>query len=249
MKYKLTFITAFISFVIFGKAQTNDTSKVDYNNKVFTSTQIEAHFPGGPTAWKFFLEKNLNSSVPAKKGAPAGRYTVTVNFIVDEEGTISDIQVANNPGYGTAEEAIRVIKNGPKWDPALLNGNVVKYRVNQSIAFVVSYETSFTGVQIAAEFQGGLEALRSYIERNLNANIASEKGAPSGKYRVMLYFLVDSDGKVNDVIAENNPGYGTTEEAIRVMKNSPKWIPARQNGQNVASRMRHPITFLVSGDK
>ena len=110
----------------------------DYD-KVFTSVQIEAEFPGGKDAWKKFLERNLNSSLPSENGAPAGKYTVMVNFLVDKNGNISDVQADPSP-YGTREEAIRVIKKGPAWKPAVQNGRQVAYRARQAITFVVSEE-------------------------------------------------------------------------------------------------------------
>jgi len=44
----------------------------------------------------------------------------------------------------------------------------------------------------------------------------------------------------------NDPGYGTAEEAVRVIKNSPSWIPAVQNNKNVNYRQKQNITFQVS---
>lgn len=111
----------------------------DYN-KIFTVVQIEAEFPGGKAAWNKYLQRNLNSSLPMDNGAPPGRYTVNVVFTVDKEGNVSDVQAENDPGYGTKDEAIRVIKKGPKWKPAIQNGRNVAYRHKQSITFIVSEE-------------------------------------------------------------------------------------------------------------
>lgn len=116
-----------------------DTSTIfseDYY-KEFTSVQVEAKFPGGQDAWLKYLERNLNAQTPSDHRAPAGNYTVTVSFLVDEEGNVSDVHALNDPGYGTAEEAVRVIKNGPKWVPAIQNGKNVNYRQKQNITFQV----------------------------------------------------------------------------------------------------------------
>ncbi|MDE3236187.1 MAG: energy transducer TonB [Bacteroidota bacterium] len=111
----------------------------DYD-KVFTVVQIPAEFPGGLPAWQKYLERNLNSDIPVQNGAPPGKYTVYVTFIVDKNGGISDVQAENDPGYGTKDEAIRVIKKGPNWKPAVQNGRNVIYRHKQGITFVVSEE-------------------------------------------------------------------------------------------------------------
>ncbi|TAE13851.1 MAG: energy transducer TonB [Bacteroidetes bacterium] len=111
----------------------------DYNAE-FKTVQIQAKFPGGDGEWRRYLERNLNRDLPVENGAPAGNYTVVVSFLVDKEGNISEVKADNNPGHGTAEEAVRVIKRGPKWTPAVQNGRNVIYRQKQSITFQVAEE-------------------------------------------------------------------------------------------------------------
>lgn len=109
----------------------------DYD-KEFKTVQIQAKYPGGLSAWTKFLERNLNSSVPVDNGAPPAKYTVVVSFLVDKNGNISEIQALNDPGYGTAQEAVRVLKKSPQWTPAVQNGRNVIYRQKQPITFVVT---------------------------------------------------------------------------------------------------------------
>lgn len=109
----------------------------DYD-KVFTVVQIAAEFPGGISGWQKYLERTLNRDLPVENGAPPGKYTVIVSFIVAKDGSISDVTAENDPGYGTKAEAVRVIQKGPKWKPAVQNGRNVIYRHKQSITFMVS---------------------------------------------------------------------------------------------------------------
>jgi protein TonB len=107
------------------------------DNKIFEKVEKEAEFPGGEAQWRRYLEKNLNANVPIDNGAPEGTYTVIVKFIVSKDGSISDVQAETNFGYGMEDEAVKQIKRGPKWTPALQNGrNVNAYR-RQPITFVV----------------------------------------------------------------------------------------------------------------
>ena len=99
--------------------------------------QIQARYPGGADAWKKFLERTLRQDVPTENGANTGRYTVVVSFIVDKEGNISEVRADTDPGYGTAAEAVRVIKSSGKWQPAEQNGHKVIYRQKQIITFEV----------------------------------------------------------------------------------------------------------------
>ena len=107
-------------------------------------------------------------------------------------------------------------------------------------------EKQFTSVQIPAEFPGGTTAWARYLERNLNQNIPLQEGAPAGRYTVIVAFTVSSTGAISDVQAENDPGYGTRAEAIRVITKGPSWKPAVQNGRNVIYRHKQSITFVVS---
>jgi periplasmic protein TonB len=122
-----------------GQVEAPKVETEDYD-KEFTSVQIEASFPGGVAAWKRFLERNLNQNVLEENGAPPGRYTVVVSFRVDKDGSITEVKADNNPGYGTADEAVRVIKKGPRWNPAQQNGRQVIYRQRESITFVLEGE-------------------------------------------------------------------------------------------------------------
>lgn len=120
-----------------GVVATQPKPEEDYD-KIFTSVEIPAEFPGGLPAWQKYLERSLNRDLPVQNGAPFGKYVVTVSFIVDKEGNISDVRAENDPGYGTKEEAIRVIKKGPNWTPAMQNGRHVIYRNRQNITFIVA---------------------------------------------------------------------------------------------------------------
>ncbi len=109
----------------------------DYE-EIFRVVQIPAAFPGGIDSWRRYLERKLNRDLPSENGAPVGRYSVLVTFVVDEAGRVSEVQAENDPGYGTKIEAIRVIQNGPNWTPAIQNGRKVKYRHKQTIVFEVA---------------------------------------------------------------------------------------------------------------
>ena len=251
---------------------TNQSQPVTENNdKVFTENQIPAEFPGGTAAWLKYLERNLNKDIVKTNGGPPGKYTVVVSFIIDKLGNLSEIEAMNDPGYGTKEEAIRMIVKGPKWKPAILNGQPVIFRQKQSISFIVidpsvkrrsknkqlptiipppiveeNYDKVFTKVQKPAEFKGGQTAWTKYLEENLNRDLPVEKGAPPGKYMDSLTFIVDKTGTISNVKSVNDPGFGTKKESLRVFTMMPKWNPALQNGRPITSLHFKTITFVIS---
>ena len=120
-----------------GKQIVEEKKEDPDENKIFDKVEIEAAFPGGDSKWRRYLETNCNGQVATDNGAPEGTYTTIIQFVVDKEGNISDVRPMTNHGYGMEEEAIRVIKKGPKWTPAIQNGRSVKAYRKQPITFQV----------------------------------------------------------------------------------------------------------------
>jgi periplasmic protein TonB len=105
----------------------------DYD-KTFTKVEIESAFPGGDAAWLRYLNKNLRYPDDAVNNEIQG--TVVVQFIVDKEGNVSDVQAIQGPDQGgLREEAVRVIKKSGRWTPAIQNGRQVKSYKKQPIVF------------------------------------------------------------------------------------------------------------------
>lgn len=63
---------------------------------------------------------------------------------------------------------------------------------------------------------------------------------------VVVQFIVDQKGTLSDIKALTAHGYGMEQEVIRVLKKSPKWLPAQVNGRKVKAYRKQPITFAVS---
>jgi len=104
---------------------------------IFRKVEIEASFRGGDEGWIKFLQNNLDANVPVKNKAPAGTYTVWVQFVVDVNGKVSDITTLSAHGYGMEQEVIRILRRSPKWVPAVLDGKHVNVYRKQPITFVV----------------------------------------------------------------------------------------------------------------
>lgn len=117
-----------------------EVKKEEDENKIFEKVEIEASFKGGEGAWRKYLERNLNANAPIDNGAPEGTYTVYVQFVVSKDGSISDVKPLTNHGYGMEAEAVRVIKKGPAWTPAVQNGRSVNAYRKQPITFQVTGE-------------------------------------------------------------------------------------------------------------
>lgn len=126
---------------------------------------------------------------------------------------------------------------------------VIKVTMKSSNDRMLEGVQIFSAVQEEPKFDGGKEAWSKFLQEKLNRSLPIEKGAVPGNYTVVLSFIVDTKGKVSNVEAENDPGYGTAEEAVRVMKLSPNWIPAKQNGKPVLYKNKQTITYSISEEK
>ncbi len=108
-----------------------------YNDGIFSNEQIESTYPGGPSGWMSYLNKTFRYPEEAVRRGIKG--TVVVQFIVDEEGKVSDIEAISGPTLGgLREETIRVIKRSGKWNPATWNGYKVKSYKRQPLTFALN---------------------------------------------------------------------------------------------------------------
>jgi protein TonB len=108
----------------------------DYD-KTFTKVEIESEYPGGQGAWLRYLNKNFRYPQEAIDNEIQG--TVVVQFIVDKEGVVSDVEAVSGP-QELRDEAMRVIKKSGKWTPAVQNGRQVKSYKKQPIVFKLESE-------------------------------------------------------------------------------------------------------------
>ena len=102
-------------------------------DQVFLVVEEQAAFPGGPKAWTKFLRKNLKYPRQATRMGIEGK--VFVQFVVDKDGSITEVKAIKGIGAGCDEEAVRVISSSPKWKPGKQRGRAVKVRMVLPITF------------------------------------------------------------------------------------------------------------------
>jgi len=104
---------------------------------VFSREEKEAEFKGGVKMWTQYVQKALGSFNPGEHGAGNGRWQVIVRFIVDTDGSISDVKAETNFGCKMEETVVKMIAQGPKWEPASRFGKLVKAYRRQPVTFMV----------------------------------------------------------------------------------------------------------------
>jgi TonB family protein len=244
-----------------------DTTPVKKMNKtkdnVYTFVDQPPVFQGGEEALAKYLSKNVRYPKAAQEKNISG--TVFVQYVVDEEGNIKDVHtVGKNPGFGLAEEGIRVVKAMPQWVPGRNKGQTVSVQFNLPIRFVLDTGKQtpkpdgqtvnfpppndnnevFTFVEHPPKFPGGENALGLYLNKNIRYPEEAQKAKVGGT--TFVQFVVDADGNIRDVKTIGaKKGYGLEDEAIRVVKAMPKWEPGVQNERQVAVQFNLPIRFSL----
>ncbi len=103
------------------------------NSKIFGAMEEMASFPGGRAACMQYIADNIRAPKECLEGIASGR--VILGFTVNEDGSLSDIKVMRSLTPALDEEAIRVVKSMPKWNPAKQNGKAIKSKFTLPVTF------------------------------------------------------------------------------------------------------------------
>ena len=102
----------------------------------------------------------------------------------------------------------------------------------------------FTSVEKIPEFPGGIEAFYRYLSKSIKyPSVARENGTQG---RVIVSFVCERDGSLTDIKVARGIGDGCDEEAVRVLRASPRWKPGIQNGRPVRVAYSVPISFTLA---
>lgn len=107
--------------------------KPEVENKVFDVVEQMPSFPGGPSALMSYLNSNVKYPVVAQENGVQGR--VVISFVVEKDGSITDVQVVRSVDPSLDREAARVVKSMPNWIPGKQNGSAVRVKYNVPVAF------------------------------------------------------------------------------------------------------------------
>ena len=245
----------------------------DPDNPVFEVVESMPEFPGGGmTAMMQFLSKNIKYPVNAQKNGTQGR--VTVQFIVNIDGSISNIGIIRGVDPELDGEAVRVISTMPNWKPGTQKGKPVRVKYTVPVMFrlpdedkkeeykpvpkieetvVVGYGTRKESPVEEGQVFEVVEQMPSFpggtegLMRYLSKNIKYPVGAQKAgtQGRVVVEVIIDANGNVTNPKVSQGVDPLLDAEAIRVTANMPKWQPGTQRGQTVNVRYTFPIIFRL----
>lgn len=136
------FYLFFVLFILFANRasaqvvyteQTDSTKSAANDSSSFQSPDIMPEFPGGDIAMKNYIFKHLEYPTSAMENGIQGR--VMVEFIIDENGKVTNAKVLKGIGGGCDEAALKVVNAMPRWKPGVMDGKVVKVRFVLPVTF------------------------------------------------------------------------------------------------------------------
>ncbi|GAB3258746.1 energy transducer TonB [Larkinella harenae] len=104
-------------------------------DEIFIAVEQDPQFPGGARQMADFLQKNLRYPPQAARASISGK--VYLQFVVNTDGSIVDVTVVKGIGFGCDEEAMRVVKKMPNWQPGKQSGRPVRVRFTLPVVFAL----------------------------------------------------------------------------------------------------------------
>ena len=148
---------------------------------------------------------------------------VTEEIIKIEDTKDKKIGNKTIEGDPDAELTLGPVDEGPKHQEVVEEDNTVY---------------NMAGVEVKPEYPGGIQKFYDFVGKNYQA-----PDEPGLNGKVMVSFTVEKDGTLTDIRVLKDIGYGTGKEAERVLRKSPRWEPAVQNGKKVRCTYQLPITI------
>ena len=234
------------------------------NDTVFQICEVMPEFPGGTEKFMAYLSENIKYPEEAKDKNISGR--VFINFVVEKDGSVSNVKVMRSIGGGCDEEAVRVVKAMPKWKPGMQRGKPVRvsyvlpvtFKLNENQPKTAEEKVENTEVkpdkdgvwpmaEEMPEYPGGMEAMKQYISDNLVVPEKYKEMDAKAEYRVLIRFVVAEDGSITQVetVKPEPAKKDLNDEAVRVVKGMPKWIPGKVEGKPVKVKYVLPILFKL----
>jgi TonB family protein len=225
-------------------------------DELFTEVEQPPAFPGGIKAFGEFLGRNTRYPKEAREKNIQGK--VIVSFVVEKDGSLTGLKVMRPISADLDEEALRVLKLSPRWNPGIQNGHKVRVHYSVPIQFALAPDNVastnvnaksdsgpvYSSVEQAPGFPGGEKAFGQYLANNVKYPAKARENKTQG--RVIVTFVVEADGSLTNARVIRGIGDGADEEALRVINASPKWTPGMQDGKKVKVQYTVPISFSLA---
>lgn len=170
---------------------------------------------------------------------------VLIEFIVMEDGSITNARIVKSVYPPLDSEALRVVSRMPGWKPGRQNGKAVNIYFTVPITFNRHYEPQFAGeiLSYPEHMPGAGYDLDRFFRKKTRYPRTAKKQHIEGTVNVLI--KVDAEGKVIDAKVINSVHHDIDEEALRLVRVMPGWEPGKQNGKAVEVLYNLPIVFKL----
>ena len=147
----------------------------------------------------------------------------------NNDGHTSPSQASSRPNKTTqnGQNAPEPVRSKPLYKPQPVNKNSV-----------------YDVVEQMPSFPGGISGLRTYLNQNIRYPAEAQENCVQG--RVVVSFVVEKDGHISDVTVLRSVDPSLDKEAVRVIRNMPRWTPGKQGGEPVRVRYNVPVSFRLN---
>ena len=198
---------------------------------------ITEHMPMPKYDLKLYFKRNMVAPDIVSENELKGK--VIVQFVVNEDGSISDSKVVKGMCKECDYEALLLISNMPRWEPGKQGNEYVKVYWTE----VVNFNGSTRILSYADTMPRPTFDLNKYIGTNLHYPEKARQQNISG--RVIVNFIVNTDGNISDAQVVRGIGAGCDEEALRIVNSMPKWSAGMQGDKKVKVYITLPISFVI----
>lgn len=217
------------------------SEKKQAEEPVSENAAVMPEFPGGQDALVAYLNENIKYPAQAEEVGMEGRVVCT--FVVETDGSISDVEVKESADSLLDAEAVRVISGMPAWTSGKNEkGEAVRVKYTVPVTFLL--DGSLDEAEQMPEYPGGQEALVKFIADNVEYPAECEEKGIQG--RVLVRFVIDEEGNVTNPLVLKSVDPLLDAEALRVVKlMQQKWTPGQNEGKAVAVNYVVPFTFKL----
>jgi TonB family protein len=159
--------------------------------------------------------------------------------IVEKSGLLSNIHIISTSDKKVAEKVIAALYTSPKWTPERKDGELARAYVREYLYFIP--ESDEVKEEMPSFNGGNLNTFREWVAQRLVYPRDAQKQNIQGQ--VTLKFVIERDGSLTNVEVISSPDYLLSNEAVRVVRMSPKWSPGKQKGRPVRVAYVVPINF------
>lgn len=194
-----------------------------------------------------YLKNYLQYPVVVREKGIQGK--VTVKFIVSDHGIICNSEIAKSSGNDELDnEALWVVKNMPPWTPPIKNGKPVNCWYNQDVSFNLGdFDSTLHLGKVDTNLEKAPEPtfdMNTYLAKNMQYPSGPRDKGIQG--RVVVKFIISNKGIIcNCEIARSTGNAELDAEALRVIKNMPRWKPGINKGKAVYCYFSQPINFSL----